>query len=154
MNSDFPIVAFVNDDTVVVSIVEGGESKLYLYLIANLNTAIKTIKLESLSRIGQVIPYHGNAVLINGQKNGTNNFFYYILNLDDETLKQFTFSSQSNSTDFNAAFSPDKQYFSFFFVITEHLLYNSIHTFVRLRLICASLLMDVVILVLPLSLDV
>lgn len=113
MNSDFPIVAFVNDDTVVVSIVEGGESKLYLYLIANLNTAIKTIKLESLSRIGQVVPYHGNAVLINGQKNGTNNFFYYILNLDDETLKQFTFSSQSNSTDFNAAFSPDKQYFSF-----------------------------------------
>jgi hypothetical protein len=103
----------VNNDTVIVSAVEDGESKLYLYSIANLNRLVKTIRLKDFSRIGQVVSYQDNVVLINGQKYGDKNYVYYLLNLDDESVKQFTFSSLQNSMDAGAALSPDKMYFAF-----------------------------------------
>ena len=108
-----PFVSVVNNEIVVVSAVEDGESKLYLYAIANLNQATKVIKLQDFSRIGQVVSYQDNVVMIFGQKHGDKNAVYYLLNLDDETVQQFTFSSLKNSIDLAATLSPDHQYFAF-----------------------------------------
>lgn len=112
-NAESFYVSVVNNETVIVSTVENGESKLYLYAIANLNQVVRNIKLADFSVVGQVVPYQDNVVLIKGQKNSEKNVVYYLLNLDDETAQQFTFSSLNNSTDFGATLSPDHQFFAF-----------------------------------------
>lgn len=108
-----PFVSLINNENVVVSAVENGESKLHLYSIANLDKSIKTITLKDFSFIGQVVSYEDKLVLINGQKKTDKNLVYYLLNIDDETFKQFTYSSIPNSIDAGAAISPDKKHFAF-----------------------------------------
>ena len=113
LNAPFVFVSVLNNDTVIVSAIEDDKWKLYLYSIANLHRAIKTIDLKDFTVIGQVVPYQNNIVLINGQKIGDKNTVYYLLNLDDQSVKQFTFSSLQSSIDGMAALSPDKKYFAF-----------------------------------------
>jgi len=108
-----PFVSVVNNETVIVSAVEDGQSKLYLYAISNLDQAQRVISLQDFSRIGQVVSYQDKVVLLNGQRHSDNNLVYYLLNLEDETVKQFTFSALRDSIDLGATLSPDQQYFAF-----------------------------------------
>lgn len=108
-----PFVSLINNENVVVSAVENGESKLHFYSIANLEKSIKRITLKDFSFIGQVVSYEDKLVLINGQKKTDKNLVYYLLNIDDETFDQFTYSSVPNSIDAGAVISPDKKHFAF-----------------------------------------
>jgi len=107
-----PFVSVVNNDTVVVSTVENGQANLHLYSIANLEKPVKIIQLKEFLLIGQAVSYQDKVILINGQKKDEKNCVYYLLDLDDETTKQFTFNPRQNSIDLNVVFSPDKKYFA------------------------------------------
>ncbi len=108
-----PFVSLINNENVVVSAVENGEPKLHFYSIVNLEKSIKRITLKDFSFIGQVVSYEDKLVLINGQKKTDKNLVYYLLNIDDETFDQFTYSSVPNSIDAGAVISPDKKHFAF-----------------------------------------
>jgi DNA-binding winged helix-turn-helix (wHTH) protein len=111
-NAVFPFVSVINNEQVIVSTESEGKSTLNIYSITDLNKVLRSIQLKDFSRVGQVIQYKDNVVLINGLRKDEKNFVYYLLNLDDESLKQFTYSSLQRSIDFNLAFSPDKEHFA------------------------------------------
>ncbi|OBP13346.1 hypothetical protein A5320_18715 [Rheinheimera sp. SA_1] len=108
----FPVVSIVNNDTVLLSTSGDNQVTLYLYSISNLNTPVKMIQLKDFYQIVQATSYRDQVVLINGQKIGEKNVLYYLLNLEEETLEQVTFSSSQNSVDLSAAYSPDKKHYA------------------------------------------
>lgn len=110
---EFPFVAILKNEKVVVTSFVHGEAKLHIYQISNLTKPIKIINLEEFSRISQVAYYHDDVILMSGQKKDEKNYVYYQLDLMDEQLKQFTFSSLQQSIDFHITFSPDKKHFAF-----------------------------------------
>jgi DNA-binding winged helix-turn-helix (wHTH) protein len=108
----FPVVSIVNNDTVLLSTSGDNQVTLYLYSISNLNTPVKMIQLKDFYQIVQATSYQDQVVLINGQKIGEKNVLYYLLNLEEETLEQVTFSSSQNSVDLSATYSPDKKHYA------------------------------------------
>ena len=110
---DFPFAAMLKNEKVVMTSFVNGEAKLHLYQISDLTRPFKIINLEEFSRISQVAYYHDDIILMSGQKKEEKNFVYYQLDLMDEQLKQFTFSSLQQSIDFHITFSPDKKHFAF-----------------------------------------
>jgi DNA-binding winged helix-turn-helix (wHTH) protein len=108
----YHFVSVVNNDVVAISSLENGQAKLYLYAVADLKTPVRTILLNEFSDIGQAVTYQDRLVLINGIKKGEKNGLYYLLDLDNETVKQFTFSSRNGSVDLSIVLSPDKKHFA------------------------------------------
>ena len=110
---EFPFVAILKNEKVVMTSFVNGEAKLHLYQISDLTRPFKTIEFDEFSRIAQVAYFQDEFILMSGQKKEEKNFVYYQLDLKDEQLKQFTFSSLQQSIDFHITFSPDKKHFAF-----------------------------------------
>jgi DNA-binding winged helix-turn-helix (wHTH) protein/Tol biopolymer transport system component len=107
-----PIVSIVSNQHVIVTTSLDGYVHLFMFAITNLNTPIKSIRLNEFVDVGQAVSYKNNAILVSLKKEGENGV-YYVLNLEDEKLEQFTFSSNRNSIDSNLVISPDKKHFAF-----------------------------------------
>jgi DNA-binding winged helix-turn-helix (wHTH) protein len=110
---EFPFVAILKNEKVVMTSFVNGKAKLHLYQISDLTRPFKTIEFDEFSRIAQVAYFQDDLILMSGQKKEEKNFVYYQLDLKGEQLKQFTFSSLQQSIDFHITFSPDKKHFAF-----------------------------------------
>jgi DNA-binding winged helix-turn-helix (wHTH) protein len=108
----FPIMSILNDDTLFISAGNEDDANLFIYSMTNLNKPIKMIKPQEFKVIAQAVPFDGQSVLVNGKKKNEKNMVYYLFNMDTEVFTQFTFSSNSNSSDYNLVLSPDKKHFA------------------------------------------
>ncbi len=108
----FPILSILDDDILFLSAGHDDDANLFIYSMTNLNKPIKMIKPQEFKSIAQAVPFDGQSVLVNGKKKNEKNMVYYLFNMDTEVFTQFTFSSSSNSTDYNLVLSPDNKHFA------------------------------------------
>ncbi|OBP13345.1 hypothetical protein A5320_18710 [Rheinheimera sp. SA_1] len=108
----FSFLSILDNDTLLISASNGDDAWLGIYSITNLNTPVKIIKPSEFMATGQAVSFQGKFVLVNALKKSEKSWVYYLLNLDTETFTQFTFSSSSNSKDYNLVVSPDKKHFA------------------------------------------
>jgi DNA-binding winged helix-turn-helix (wHTH) protein len=106
------LLSIINNDKLFFLATTSDGVSAFIYAITNLNTPVKMIKLNEFEGFGQAVSFQEPLVFVSGQKKNDKATLYYLLNMDTETVTQFTFSTSSNSTDAGLVVSPDKKHFA------------------------------------------